>query len=425
MAAPLAQLLRPDSLSDVFGQHHLLDEGKVFRRIIESGTVPNMVFYGPPGVGKTTVARIISKSADMPLFMLNGTNVTTSNIRDVIAETATLGGHNGVLLYLDEIQYLNKKQQQSLLECLEDGTVTMIASTTENPYFYIYSALLSRLTVFEFKPLDPQDILLAVNRAFECLEKEEGIHYEVDEATRKKIALLAGGDVRKAVNAVNLLSVSALKTSGSKTVTSADVEQISSMSASRYDRSDDVHYDLLSALQKSIRGSDPDATVYYLARILDGGDLISACRRLLVIASEDVGLAYPMAAAVTKSCVDSALQLGLPEAKIPLAEAACLLATAPKSNSSCVAIEKADADIRAGNSFDVPDWLRGTGYSGAEKLGRGTAYKYPHDFPNHWTEQQYLPDPLIGTRYYEFGDNKNEQAAKTYWEQIKGKNSAK
>ncbi len=418
---PLAQLLRPTTLDEVFGQRHLLDRGRVFREMLEQGTLPNMIFYGPSGVGKTTVARIIAGQSGMSLYKLNGTSASTADIKEVIAQTGTLAGAGGVLLYLDEIQYFNKKQQQSLLETVEDGSITLIASTTENPYFYVYNALLSRCTVFEFKPLEREDVRSAVDRAFTLLEQSEGVRYAVEPAAREQLAAAAGGDVRRALNAVDLLSAAAAERDGVKAITAEAAAQVTSRSAARYDREDDAHYDILSGLQKSIRGSDPDAALHYLARLLVAGDLISPCRRLMVIASEDIGLAYPMAAAIVKSCVDAALQLGLPEARIPLAQAAVLLATAPKSNASYMGINRAMADVEAGRYSDVPQHLKGTGYAGAEKLGRGLTYQYAHDFPNHWVAQQYLPDALVGTVYYEYGENKTEQAAKAYWDAIKTK----
>ncbi|MEG1557135.1 MAG: replication-associated recombination protein A [Oscillospiraceae bacterium] len=416
---PLASLLRPSSLDEVFGQRHLLEKGMVFRNAIDSGTIPNMIFYGPSGVGKTTIARIIAKSSNMQLFHLNGTSASTADVREAIASTETLAGSDGILLYLDEIQYFNKKQQQSLLETVEDGSVTLIASTTENPYFYVYNALLSRCTVFEFKPLGYEDVRLAVDRAFELLAKSEDVEYEVDEETRVLLSKTSGGDVRKALNAIDFLSAATTVTAQKKKVTVEMAKQVTSMASSRYDRADDVHYDLLSGLQKSIRGSDENAALHYLARLVEAGDLISPCRRLLVIASEDIGLAFPNAAPIVKACVDSAMQLGLPEGAIPLAEAIVLLATSPKSNSAYLALEAALADVRAGEFTDVPNHLKGTGYSGAGKLGRGVQYKYPHDYPNRYVEQQYLPDSLVGRTYYEFADNKNEQAAKSYWDKIK------
>lgn len=418
---PLAQLLRPTSLDEVFGQRHLLEKGRVFRDMIDSGTIPNMIFYGPSGVGKTTVARIIAENSNMQLFKLNGTSASTSDIKEVISGVNTLAGVSGILLYLDEIQYFNKKQQQSLLETVEDGSITLIASTTENPYFYVYNALLSRCTVFEFKPLDYTDVRRAVDRAFALLSESEGIIYEVDEAVRDYLAKTAGGDVRKALNAIDLLSAAAKEVEGKKVITMEAAEQVTSRSAGRYDKADDVHYDLMSALQKSIRGSDPDAALHYLGRMLEAGDLISPCRRLLVTASEDIGMAYPMATVITKACVDSAMQLGLPEAINPLSLAAVMLATAPKSNTAVIALGAAMDDVRNGEFTDVPQHLKSTGYSGAEKLGRGIEYQYPHIFPHRWIEQEYLPQSLLGKVYYEYGDNKTEQAAKAYWEDIKKK----
>jgi ATPase related to the helicase subunit of the Holliday junction resolvase len=416
---PLAQLLRPTNLDEVFGQRHLLDKGRVFRDMIDAGTIPNMVFYGPSGVGKTTVARIIAENSNMQLFKLNGTSASTSDIKEVIAGVNTLAGINGILLYLDEIQYFNKKQQQSLLETVEDGSITLIASTTENPYFYVYNALLSRCTVFEFKPLEYTDVRLAVDRAFSMLSESEDLEYKAGDEVRDYLAKTAGGDVRKALNAIDLLSAAAKAEKKAKTITLDAVKQVTSRSAARYDRADDAHYDLMSALQKSIRGSDPDAALHYLGRLLEAGDIISPCRRILVTASEDIGLAHPMAVVITKACVDAAMQLGLPEARIPLAEAVVLLATAPKSNTAYAGLDAAMQDIRQGEYGDVPVHLKSTGYSGAAKLGRGVEYRYPHEYPNRWIQQQYLPDSLVGRVYYEYGENKTEQAAKTYWDMIK------
>lgn len=416
---PLAQLIRPTTLDDMFGQGHLIKKGCVFRSAVESGRIPNMIFYGPSGVGKTTAARIIAEKSNMQLYKLNGTSASTSDIKEVIASVGTLAGMNGILLYLDEIQYFNKKQQQSLLETVENGSVTLIASTTENPYFYVYGALLSRCTVFEFKPLEWRDVREAVDRAVSLLETAEEVAYDVSDEARDYLAKTAGGDVRKALNALDFLSAAASAEGGKKTVTVDMVKQVTSRSASRYDKSDDMHYDILSALQKSVRGSDADAALHYLARLLEAGDLISPCRRLLVMASEDIGLAYPQAIAIVKACVDSALQLGLPEAQIPLAEAAIFLATCPKSNSAVNAIGAARADIQKGDAGEIPAVIRDASYGGAGKLGRGEGYKYPHLFPNHYVEQQYLPDNLVGHKYYEYALNKTEQAAKAYWDLIK------
>lgn len=418
---PLADEIRPADLDEVVGQKHILGENGLLRRIIESGNIPNMVFYGPSGTGKTTVANIIARRTDRTLRRLNATNASLSDIKSIIGELDTLLTPGGVLLYLDEIQYFNKKQQQSLLEFIEDGRITLIASTTENPYFYVYNALLSRSTVFEFKPVSPADVLPAVRRAMDKVAAREGIAIEAEEGVAEKLAVSCGGDVRKAINGVELLFAAAPRLDGKVRLTLADAEDATANSAMRYDREGDEHFDALSALMKSLRGSDPDAALHYLARLLEAGDLIGACRRLLCSASEDVGLAYPQAAGIVKSCVDSALQLGLPEAKLPLAEAAILLATAPKSNSVVMGIDAAMSDVRAGKYGPPPRELQNVHADGAG-FEREQGYKYPHSYPHHWVAQQYLPDALLGTRYYEYGDNKNEQAARRYWEQIKGEN---
>ena len=420
MAAPLADRIRPQTLDEIVGQSHLLGKGMPLRRIAESGEIPNMVFYGPSGVGKTTVASILAKSTHKHLCKLNGTTASTADIREVIARTGTLDGMNGVLLYLDEIQYFNKKHQQTLLEFLENGSITLIASTTENPYFYVYSALLSRSTVFEFKAVTAEEAEPAVLRALNIEKERSPLPLEWEEGVPMQIATACGGDVRKAINAVELLCQAAVPKNGKLYLTSDDTSQVSQRSAMRYDRDGDAHYDILSALQKSIRGSDPDAAVHYLGRLLEAGDLLSPCRRLLVIAAEDVGLAYPMAIAITKACVDSALQVGLPEARLPLAEAAILLATAPKSNTAHNAIIAAMDDLKKGKSGDIPRCLQNV-HADTTGFDNQQHYLYPHNFPNRWVEQQYLPDVLKNAKYYEWGDNKTEQAAKAYWEKIKGR----
>lgn len=418
MSAPLADQIRPETIDDVVGQQHLLGEGRVLRKIIETRQVPNLIFYGPSGVGKTTVARILAQVAGKRLHKLNGTNASVSDIKDIVAELETLAGANGVLLYLDEIQYLNKKQQQSLLEYIENGRITLIASTTENPYFYVYGAILSRCTVMEFKPVSSEDVMRAVTRAFSLISQQRGEQYKLEEGVTKAVAETCGGDVRKAINAVELLALTAPFDGNIRTVTLDAVSEITSKSATRYDRDGDSHYDILSAFQKSIRGSDENAALHYLARLLEAGDIISPCRRLLVTACEDIGLAYPQAISIVKACVDSAHQLGLPEARIPLAQAVILLCTAPKSNTAICAIDAALEDVRTKNTGDVPIHLKDTHYGGAKKLGRGLTYKYPHNFKNDYTKQQYLPDAIKDARYYTFGDNKVEQTAKTYREKI-------
>lgn len=416
---PLADEIRPQTLDEVVGQRHILGENGLLRRIIESGKIPNLVFYGPSGTGKTTVANIIAKQTNRALRRINATTGSLADIKDVIGEVGTLMAPNGVLLYLDEIQYFNKKQQQSLLEVIERGDVTLIASTTENPYFYVYNAVLSRSTVFEFKPVEPEDVLPAVRRGVSILAGRMCLPVECEEGVEEQIAVSCGGDVRKAMNAVELLLNSAKACNGKYLVTKADAEMAAQRSAMRYDREGDDHYDILSALQKSIRGSDPDAACHYLARLLEAGDLVSACRRLMVIACEDVGLAYPQIIPIVKACVDAANMLGLPEARIPLGDAAVLMATAPKSNTAHVALDAAMADVRAGRIGDYPRHLQNK-HADSAGMEREQGYLYPHNFPNHYCPQQYLPDQLLGMRYYVYGDNKAEQAAKRYWDEIKG-----
>lgn len=424
---PLADEIRPDTLDEVVGQQHILGKNGMLRRIIESGNIPNMVFYGPSGTGKTTVANIIAKRTHRTLRRLNATTAGISDIRDVIADVDTLMAPNGILLYLDEIQYFNKKQQQSLLEFMENGKITLIASTTENPYFYVFNAVLSRATVFEFKPVQPKNVMSAIQRAIKLLERRFACSIQLENGVLERLAASCGGDVRKSINGIELLFSAAKGEYPNQqneviTITEADAEVVAQRSAMRYDRDGDSHYDILSALQKSIRGSDPDAGLHYLARLLEAGDLISACRRIMVIASEDVGLAYPQAVTIVKSCVDAANMLGLPEARIPLAEAVILLATAPKSNSAICGIDAAMEDVRRGKAADIPAHLLDSHYEGSKKLGHGLTYQYPHSFPHHYVTQQYLPDALAGAKYYEYGDNKVEQAAKAYWDAIKFKN---
>lgn len=416
---PLADEIRPTSLDEVVGQRHILGEGGLLRRLIERGDIPNMVFYGPSGTGKTTVANIIAARTNRTLRRINATTGSLSDIKEVIADVGTMLAPNGILLYLDEIQYFNKKQQQSLLEVIERGDVTLIASTTENPYFYVYNAVLSRSTVFEFKPIEADDVLPAVDRGMALMGERLGAEVSCEDGVREYIASCCGGDVRKAMNAVELLLSAAKRRKGKLLVTMEDTKMAAQRSAMRYDRAGDDHYDILSALQKSIRGSDPDAACHYLARLLEAGDLISACRRLMVIACEDVGLAYPQVIPIVKACVDAANMLGLPEARIPLGDAAVLMATAPKSNSAYLALDAAMADVRAGRTGDYPRHLQNV-HADSTGLEREQGYLYPHNFPHHYVKQQYLPDQLAGVRYYEYGENKTEQAAKQYWDRIKG-----
>lgn len=421
MGNPLADRIRPAKLEEVVGQKHILGEGKLLSKIMASGNIPNLIFYGPSGVGKTTVARILAASANKRLHKLNGTNASITDIKDIVKELDTMLGYNGVLLYLDEIQYLNKKQQQSLLEYIENGQITLIASTTENPYFYIYNAILSRCTVIEFKPVEPTEVESALGRAVGILEEEYGLPIRLEKGALSHIARGCGGDVRKSLNTLELCALSADTAEEGRLIPLALAEQLTQKSSMKYDRNGDQHYDILSAFQKSIRGSDPDAGLHYLARLLEAGDLISPCRRLLVIASEDIGLAYPQAVSIVKACVDNAMQLGLPEARLPLAQAVLLLATAPKSNSVIEAIDAAMADVRSGDAGDIPAHLKDSHYGGAAKLGRGKTYQYPHAFLNHYVEQQYLPDNIKDHVYYQYGANKNEQSAEKYWDAIKNK----
>lgn len=415
MYKPLADEIRPKRLEDVVGQRHILGREGMLRRIIESGQIPNMIFYGPSGTGKTTVARIIAEQTNRSLRKLNATTAGIADIKRIIDELDTLLAPGGVLLYLDEIQYFNKKQQQSLLEFIEDGRITLIASTTENPYFCVFNAILSRSTVFEFKPVSAADVENAVRRAVDIMNGRRERPLLLADGVVKRIASACGGDVRKAINSVELL-FSAV--GDRKEISLEDAVAISQRSAMRYDRDGDEHFDILSALMKSLRGSDADAAMHYLARLLEVGDLVGTCRRILCSASEDIGLAYPQAVPIVKACVDSALQLGLPEARLPLAQACLLLATAPKSNSACIAIDKAMADVRAGRTGSVPRELQnvhadGTGFE------REQGYQYPHNFPGHWVKQQYLPKELRNAKYYEYGENKTEQAARRYWEEVK------
>ena len=420
MNTPLADRLRPESLDDIVGQRDLLAPGRPLRRIIESGTIPNLIFYGPSGVGKTTLASYIARSTNRSFKKLNGTTASTADIKEIVSSLNTFEGLNGVLLYLDEIQYLNKKQQQTLLEFIENGSITLIASTTENPYFYIYNAILSRSTVFEFKPVEPEDIARAVRRAIRVLSEERGEAIAFTDGAVERISKACGGDVRKALNAVELCVLSAADGDGGLTVDEELAQSLTQRSGARYDRDGDAHYDVISAYQKSMRGSDVDAALFYLARLVEAGDLISACRRLAVCACEDVGLAYPQIIPIVKSCVDIAMQVGFPEARIPLADAVIMVCLAPKSNSGESAITAAQEDVKAGLGQVVPRQLQNKHYDGEEREEKGQNYLYPHSYPNHWTPQQYLPDDLIGRRYYQPGDNKTEQAYQAYWDKIKG-----
>ena len=421
MNKPLADRIRPTELDDVVGQKHLLGEGKALRRLIEAGDIPNLIFYGPSGVGKTTVASIIASKTKRSLRRLNGTTASTQDIKDIVNELDTFSAPNGILLYLDEIQYFNKRQQQSLLEYIENGKITLIASTTENPYFYIYPAILSRSTVFEFKSVEPDEVVPAIKRGFNILADEYQVKLDIEEDVFKRIASGCGGDVRKSLNSVENCFFATPTVDGEKNITTSLAKEFVQKSAVRYDRDSDEHYDIISAYQKSMRGSDPNAALHYLARLLQSGDLPSACRRLMVCACEDVGLAYPQIIPIVKSAVDIAMMVGLPEARIPLADAVILVATAPKSNSGEAAIDKAMADVQSGNYGPIPRRLQNKHFDGEDAEEKGQFYVYPHDYENHWVCQQYLPDRIKNKKYYEFGPNKNEQAFKSYWDRVKNK----
>ncbi len=420
MSSPLADRLRPEKIEDMVGQKHLLGEGMPLSNIILSGSLPNMIFYGPSGTGKTTLARIIANATNRKLHKLNGTNASISDIKAIVSELDTLAAPNGILLYLDEIQYFNKKQQQSLLEYIESGAITLIASTTENPYFYVYSAVLSRSTVFEFKSVTPEEVVPAVKRGYDFLREESGLQIEVEDGVCEHIADACGGDVRKALNFTELSVLSAGLRDNKKTVTLESLKSLTQKNTFRYDKDGDEHYDIISAYQKSMRGSDANAAIHYLARLLEAGDLASATRRLMVCACEDVGLAYPQIIPIVKAAVDIAFQVGLPEARIPLADAVILVCNSPKSNSAYKAIGAAEADIKKGKYGSIPRQLQNMHYDGEDNKNKGQLYLYPHDCPNHYVKQQYLPDGIKNARYYEFGNNKNEQAAKDYWDKIKG-----
>lgn len=419
MKTPLADRLRPTSIDEVVGQKHLLGEGEILRKIIDKGDIPNLIFYGPSGVGKTTVANIIANNSGKKLYYLNATIAGAADIKDVVKDIGKPGCENGILLYLDEIQYFNKKQQQILLSYIETGDITLIAATTENPFFYVYPAILSRSTAFEFKSLTTDDIVQVIRRGISIVEKEENKTIVVSDAAIRQIAMAAAGDVRKSLNNLNLALTTADETETEIIVSDASVEAVAGSAGVRYDRDGEQHYDIISAYQKSMRGSDADAALYYLGLLLAAGDLPSACRRLLVCANEDVGLAYPQIIPIVKAAVDTAMMVGLPEARLPLANAVVLVAQSPKSNSTHDAINEVMRDIERGVVGDVPRHLQNKHCDGADSKNPGQHYKYPHSYPNHYVKQQYLPDNLVGKQYYKPGKNKTEQSFGAYWDAIK------
>lgn len=419
MSIPLSEMVRPTTFDDIVGQDHILGKGKLLRNILESGYIPNLIFYGPSGTGKTTLAKIISSKTNKKFYKLNCTTASTADIKDVIKDINTFSAPNGILLYLDEIQYFNKKQQQTLLDFIESGKITLIASTTENPYFYIYSAVLSRSTVFEFKKIDYNHIEKALKRAVLEYNKLQEDKVIVEDNAIEYLAKISGGDVRKGINFLENSIMATLTEGGKKLINLNVVSQITDFGSSIYDREADNHYDTLSAFQKSMRGSDPDAAVYYLAKLLAYGDIKSACRRLMVCACEDVGLANPQIMPIVKSCVDIALHVGMPEAKIPLSNAVIMVSISPKSNSAYKAINSAMEDLNSGKVYDIPRHLKNKHFDGAEVKIKGQFYKYPHEYPNNWCKQAYLPKKLENKKYYTVGNNKNEKAYENYWKNIK------
>lgn len=417
---PLADKLRPKNISEVVGQGHIIGKDKVINNMIDNKYFPNMIFFGPPGIGKTTVAEIISRVALKKFFKINATNSSLEDIKKIIREVGTLEAKNGILLYIDEIQSFNKRQQQSILEFIENGDITLIASTTENPYHYIYKAILSRSVVLEFMPLKKDEVIDGLKRAVLKYNSESDMNIVVEYPAYEGIASASNGDMRSAINLLELsINEAKLDRKGNLIIDDKVIEKLNVSTSYNFDTKGDVHYNLLSAFQKSIRGSDPDASIYYLARLIKGGDLISVCRRLLVISSEDIGMAFPNAITIVKSCVDSAMQLGLPEARIPLAQATILLATSPKSNSSYLAINNALYDIENEVQDDIPNHLRDSHYQGSEKLGYGLDYKYPHNYENNYIKQEYLPENLRDKVYYITQDNKYENGIEAFFKKIK------
>lgn len=424
---PLASRMRPEKMEDVLGQENILSDGRIIDSLLKNRRLMNMIFYGPPGTGKTTVARILAKELDREIFMLNASTDTLKDVKDVLSNLDTMMGYEGIILYIDEIHMFNKRNQQILLDYIENGRVILIGSTTENPYFAVFKALVSRSMIVEFRPLSHETIRKGIEKGIEFLKSENHLkEIKVEDTVIENLAFRSSGDMRRALNETEVLFLSKLRAGlDSVEITAEDAENILQVKMMNFDRDGDSHYDLLSAFHKSVRGSDPDAAIAYLYMLLKGGDLISVSRRLLAIASEDIGLAYPMAVTIVKSCVDSALQLGMPEAYLPMSQAAILLATSPKSNSAAKAYWNASAAIEGGNFGEIPLYLKDGHYEGAKTLGRMQGYIYPHDFPDHWTRQEYMPSGLKGKKFYEFSDNRLEETSRKYWEAIKSEDEKK
>lgn len=420
---PLADKIRPTSIEEVVGQSHIIGKNKLLNKILESSFLPNMIFFGPPGVGKTTVAEIIAKQSNKNFYKINATNSSLDDVKKVVSELDSISNINGVLLYIDEIQSFNKKQQQSILEFMENGKITLIASTTENPYHYVYKALLSRSTILEFKPVNKYEIIKGLTRAINIIKEDSYTEIEFEKEALEDIAIVSDGDMRSALNLLELVTYSTKPNKDNIVYINSEAVKNSTFNKKlNYDRKGDSHYDILSAFQKSIRGSDPQASIHYLARLIKGEDLISICRRLLVIASEDIGLAYPNAITIVKSCVDSAMQLGFPEARIPLAQATILLATSPKSNSAYLAINSALEELDNEFIMDIPNHIKDAHYGGATNIGRGIEYKYPHNYKNNYIKQQYLPDSIKDSIYYIPSENKTEKNIKNYLDYLNSNN---
>ena len=410
----LADKFRPKCIDDIVGQEHILGQGKVLRRLIENKISNNLILFGPPGIGKTTIATLLAQASKKKLFKLNGTTASVKDIQEIAKTLDTLEGYNGVVLYFDEIHAFSKSRQSSILSYLETGEITLIASTTENPYHFIHPAILSRCMVFELKPISNDDI---IKRLKVCINKANDSWRRVscDDDALKYIANISNGDLRKAIGILELIINSSIIEE-----LHIDVDIVKEVSQKNISMNKSDYYDWISMLQKSIRGSNVDSSLLALAYLLKNGFLEDVIRRLLVVLSEDIGLAMGSMYSTAFSLLNAAKMVGMPEAQIILSHAVILLATSPKSNSAYTAIKAAMDDIENINIGDIQPYLRDAHYSGAEKLGiRG--YKYPHDYPNNYVKQEYMPENLKGRVYYYPGNNKYENAIKEYWEKIKNK----